>query len=192
MREFDLHCCSVGWGSMKQCYEWRGKHYEGECIALDHSTYRLHWRGERLEFSLRQLPDGFWLVQRGPRSAKVLVRSAGELRQIWFEGRTYTLHRVERRRVSEAIGASGDRSLCAEMPCQIVKFRFAVGQQVAQGETLLEMEAMKMELKLNAPHAGRIVEWLVEEGQVVQRGTELLRFEPSDENAQEDPAATSP
>ncbi|MCY4106922.1 MAG: acetyl-CoA carboxylase biotin carboxyl carrier protein subunit [Chloroflexi bacterium] len=167
---------------MKQSFEWRGKIYESECVALEDSSYRLQWQGEQLECSLRPLPDGSWLVQRGARIAKVLVHAAGDWRQVWFEGRTYSLRRLDRRRESGAIASRDAGPLRAEMPCQIVKLRFAAGQWVAQGETLLEMEAMKMELKLNAPHSGRIAEWLVQEGQLVQRGAELLRFEHADES----------
>ena len=71
----------------------------------------------------------------------------------------------------------GEGSLRAEMPCQIVRILVTAGQSVEKGETLLQMEAMKMDLKLTAPSRGSIREWLVEEGQVVQKGQELLRFD---------------
>ena len=162
---------------MKAIYEWRGKKYEIICEALSEGAYRLRWDEESLDFNVHQLVDGGWLFRRGDQTEKVLVHADGDRRQIWFGGRTYTLHRIERQRESHSLLGQGEGSLRAEMPCQIVKILVTAGQSVEKGETLLQMEAMKMDLKLTAPSRGSIREWLVEEGQVVQRGQELLRFD---------------
>ena len=162
---------------MKSNYEWRGKQYEIECEALSEETYQLRWDEETLDCTVHPLAAGGWLIRRGDQTKKALVHVDGDRRQIWFGGRTYTLHRIERQREAHSLLGQGEGSLRAEMPCQIVSILVTAGQIVEKGETLIQMEAMKMDLKLTAPSRGSIREWLVEEGQVVQRGQELLRFD---------------
>lgn len=51
---------------------------------------------------------------------------------------------------------------------------------VAAGESLLVMEAMKMEHALRAPVAGRVLRYLCKAGDMVDAGQVLLEFTPSD------------
>jgi len=53
----------------------------------------------------------------------------------------------------------------------------AVGQEVAEGETLGVMEAMKMELALKAPVAGTVVEVGAKAGDQVALGATLFVVE---------------
>ena len=52
--------------------------------------------------------------------------------------------------------------------------------EVAAGDTLLILESMKMEIPVNAEHAGVVREVAVIEGQVVQEGDLLLVVEYTD------------
>jgi acetyl-CoA carboxylase biotin carboxyl carrier protein len=53
----------------------------------------------------------------------------------------------------------------------------AVGQQVARGETILIIEAMKVMNPIEAPVAGKIAEILIENGQPVEYGQLLVVIE---------------
>ncbi|KAB2900986.1 MAG: ATP-grasp domain-containing protein [Dokdonella sp.] len=75
-----------------------------------------------------------------------------------------------------AASASGDRVL-APMPGRIVLVKAAPGVDVAQGEELLVMEAMKMELSLKAPRAGRIAAVQAAAGDFVDADAVLVRLE---------------
>ena len=51
------------------------------------------------------------------------------------------------------------------------------GDEVAEGQPVVVMEAMKMENELRSPRAGRIVEVHVAEGQTVERNAKLCAVE---------------
>ena len=51
------------------------------------------------------------------------------------------------------------------------------GQEVNEDDTLIIMEAMKMEIPVVAPGAGRVVEILVEEGEAVGEGEVVVRLD---------------
>jgi acetyl-CoA carboxylase biotin carboxyl carrier protein len=52
-----------------------------------------------------------------------------------------------------------------------------IGSQVRAGQTLLIVEAMKTMNQIPAPHAGRVIEILVEDGQPVEFGEPLMVIE---------------
>jgi pyruvate carboxylase len=67
--------------------------------------------------------------------------------------------------------------VAAPMPGLVVNVTVVAGEQVARGQKLLAMEAMKMETTLYAEHGGRIAEVLIKPGTQVEAGDLLVRFE---------------
>ncbi len=78
---------------------------------------------------------------------------------------------------SEQASGAGDRAL-APMPGRIVLIRVQVGDHVEQGQELLVMEAMKMELTLKAPCAGAVAEIRVAVGDFVEADAALVVLTP--------------
>ena len=70
-------------------------------------------------------------------------------------------------------GASGD-SLVAPMQGTIVKIEVADGQQVAEGDLVVVLEAMKMEQPLTAHKAGKVANISAEVGATVSSGATIL------------------
>jgi 3-methylcrotonyl-CoA carboxylase alpha subunit len=56
------------------------------------------------------------------------------------------------------------------------------GAEVKRGDTLVVLEAMKMELRLTAPYAGQVRRVHCVAGQVVERGQVLVEVEASETN----------
>ncbi len=71
----------------------------------------------------------------------------------------------------------GPSKVSAPMPGKIVRVLAQPGQDVAAGQGLVVMEAMKMENELRAPRAGRVVDLRVREGQAVETGALLVVME---------------
>jgi biotin carboxyl carrier protein len=59
------------------------------------------------------------------------------------------------------------------MPGRVVRVLAAAGDDVAAGQGLVVIEAMKMENEIRAPRAGRVLELGVREGQAVEAGALL-------------------
>lgn len=70
--------------------------------------------------------------------------------------------------------AAGD--VVAPMPGIIVSVGVTVGQAVTTGQSLLVMEAMKMENNITASGAGVVKEILVQPGQQVENGQILIKL----------------
>ena len=75
-------------------------------------------------------------------------------------------------------GAGG---FVAAMPGKVIELRVAVGDTVAPGDTVLVLEAMKMEHPMRATEAGVVSEVRVAVGDQVEGGTLLLVVEPASE-----------
>ena len=57
------------------------------------------------------------------------------------------------------------------------KIECAVGEQVVEGDTVVILESMKMEMPVEAEDAGVVREILCEEGQAVNEGDTLVVLE---------------
>ena len=68
-------------------------------------------------------------------------------------------------------------NLTAPMNGTVVTLLVDIGATVAKGETLLVMEAMKMEHSIAAPSDGKVSEFFYQPGELVDGGAELLAFE---------------
>ena len=102
-----------------------------------------------------------------------------------LDARHVQLHDGERRHVlargtAYAAGPSaregGDR-VVAPMPGRVVLVKVEVGHEVGEGQELAVMEAMKMELSLRAPRAGRVAAVQAAAGDFVEAEAVLIRLE---------------
>ena len=57
------------------------------------------------------------------------------------------------------------------------KIEVKVGDAVAEGQTVVILESMKMEMPVESPHAGKVSAVLVKEGDAVEEGAPLVEIE---------------
>ncbi|MBP7063867.1 biotin/lipoyl-containing protein [Ferrovibrio sp.] len=87
---------------------------------------------------------------------------------------------IHLRRQSEAgdaaqAGAAANEIL-ADMPGTVISLHAAPGQEVAEGDKLLVIESMKLQMSILAPRAGRIAKLHVTENATFDRGAVLISF----------------
>ncbi|BCM67086.1 MULTISPECIES: acetyl/propionyl/methylcrotonyl-CoA carboxylase subunit alpha [Streptomyces] len=78
---------------------------------------------------------------------------------------------------------AGADSLTAPMPGTVTVVKVAVGDEVSAGQSLLVVEAMKMEHVISAPHAGTVAELDVSPGSTVAMDQVLAVIAPHEEVA---------
>ena len=107
-----------------------------------------------------------------------VVRVAGTV-HVALEGVTYVLE-PDTPVVSGETHVLANPLIVAPMPGKVLKVLVTIGQQVAAGDTLLILEAMKMETRIRAEGSGSVQRLLVEEGQMVDGGALLIELEAAD------------
>ena len=80
-------------------------------------------------------------------------------------------------RLGSGGGADGPRPVKAPMPGRVVRVLVAVGDEVAEGQGVVVIEAMKMQNELKSPKAGRVVRVAVDVGDTVGSGDVLVVVE---------------
>jgi acetyl/propionyl-CoA carboxylase alpha subunit len=119
--------------------------------------------GSRSEMCLIEGSGSDWVVTLRGRRIPVSVRS-------WRE-------RVLAEAESAARQVGGPIEIRATLPGLVVAVVVSDGDEVAEGATLLTIEAMKMQNEVRAPRAGRVAAVSVAAGLKVVAGTSLLRIE---------------
>ena len=166
---------------------------------LGHASARplwLEWRGQRIELQVLGDANEFVFTHADARHQVRLLSSRDDSLTLAFDGdpvrlgvlrsgedvivhdrgRRYRFHPARPYGFEGASAAGSDR-VRAPMPGRIVAVQVAAGAEVGAQQALLVMEAMKMELTLRAPQAGRIAELRAVVGEFVEADTVLIRFE---------------
>ena len=97
----------------------------------------------------------------------------GKKRWVHVDGATYVFERADTRtqraHTHGAREGTGSGIVVAPMPGQVRAVLVKEGDAVTEGQPLVILEAMKMELKVSAPHDGIVAKILVTPGQSVER-----------------------
>jgi biotin carboxyl carrier protein len=122
-------------------------------------------------------PNSIELDFDGKRS-RISVERSGNRRFVARGSDVFEFERVERdSRQGKRLDGSSTGTLEATMPGQVVAVAIKEGDRVERGQTLVVLEAMKMELRVTAPQPSRVAHVLVRVGEVVERGQRLLELE---------------
>jgi len=93
---------------------------------------------------------------------------------VFIEGHTYVIEDGDRDGDAREHATDDLMALSAPMPATVVAITATPGQEVAAGDLLVMLEAMKMELPIRAPRAGRVKALACREGELVQPGVPLV------------------
>lgn len=132
-------------------------------------------------------------VDGGPvREVDLAQTDRGWLYSLLLDGQSFQIGRVEGellvdgtafsveverdvglRRAAGAAAAAGPARLKAPIPGLVVAVNVAQGDRVHEGQALVIVEAMKMQMELKSPRAGQVAEVAVQPGQEVVQGQVL-------------------
>ena len=170
---------------------WRNGRLPAQEVSLLHS-------GEKITVSYKTKRDGSFVFNNG-NTAKIHHWSAehieaeidGErMTSLITEGQGNVHLQTNRGTVSFEILPRfeppvlqiAEGSLVAPMPGIVLEIKVSNGDTVAAGDTLLTLEAMKMEHHVKAPYKGTVEKILVSENQQLDNGVPLLVINPVEEN----------
>jgi acetyl-CoA/propionyl-CoA carboxylase biotin carboxyl carrier protein len=110
---------------------------------------------------------------------RFFVERAAHAITVGHRGQAHVFRRPEQF-LHDATAAASDGAVLAPMPGTILSVTAEVGRPVRTGDTLVVMEAMKMEIALQAPFDGSLEALDAAEGEQVPLGHELFRVAPDD------------
>jgi len=134
------------------------------------------------EAEIRRVSENEFLFLAPGRTAKVYLARDGERRLVSAGGRVFTLTEAGRDPDRFGGGEDGpskaDSSIKAPMPGKVIKVCVAEGERVRKNQSLVIVEAMKMENDLRAAAAGVVTKIHVRAGDIVDAAKTLLELEP--------------
>ena len=118
-------------------------------------------------------PDGrLLLTMASGLKSYATAAKVGDVWWVHFEGHTFCLERIE-----PGASQSGDEGgLVAPMPGKVLDVLVEIGQSVEAGQTLMVLEAMKMEHRILASNPGQITAIHFSADEQVQQGSVLLEM----------------
>lgn len=146
----------------------RGNHYQVKSGDINLSVEVIH----RENIFLDLLIDG--------RKVRAFLTTNGQKRWVTIQGQTFVLTRAQEYRTGSALSFANNQ-INAPMPGVVRSVMIQVGDAVVKGQTLLVIEAMKMENKVIAPFSGVVMSLAVSAGQTVEREQVLLHLSNSAE-----------
>lgn len=117
----------------------------------------------------------FLVVDDAGRQRRVYGVMRGGVRWLFCDGEVWELATEAAARRRHRLGEH--ENLAAPMPATVIKIPVEEGQAVTRGETVLVVEAMKMEMPLRATHDGTVTAIRCTEGELVQPGVTLIEIE---------------
>ena len=117
------------------------------------------------------------------RAVTIVVEGSGSEWFVTLRGRRIAVSVRNRREqlladaAQTSASTSGPVDVKATLPGLIVVVETSEGSEVAAGEPLLTIEAMKMQNEVRAPRAGRVTAIAVAAGETVATGQLLLRID---------------
>ena len=165
--------------------------------------YFVELAGREHKVEVARRPDGLWSVRVGERELVVsevsfgpracMLNVDGRVLDMTLEGsapqlgvvasglRSYVKVESERQRMaaraSGPAGGAKQREVRSPMPGRIVKVLVSPGDEVAAGQALVVVEAMKMENDVRAKSDGRVARVHVSAGATVEGNAVLVSFE---------------
>jgi biotin carboxyl carrier protein len=160
-----------------------GADHELEVEELATNSLRLKFAGGQFDVDVRQVGRSSFSILVGERSFdldvvnendEIIVASRGAATHVTLVD---TARRARRSTSSTRSHPGGRVEMKAMMPGRVVNVLVKPGDEVAERQGIVVVEAMKMENELKTPKAGKVIEVKVAAGQTVEKGELLVVIE---------------
>jgi biotin carboxyl carrier protein len=140
------------------------KKYSYDLLETKNHSFILKLNNRQYQIDLIEKKNGFYELLINNITINTTVRTLLEHK---------ALKLIERANLN----SNHHTEMKAPMPGMILKIKKKPGDMILMGESVLILEAMKMENDLKSPAAGIIKEILAKEGNAVEKGTKLFSIE---------------
>lgn len=140
-----------------------GKNYYAEIFELEENIFLLGLNGKKYRIVVNEINNG----------DKDLIINGYYLK-------TNTKSAIEEKAdqlLSSVHKTSGKVTVKAPMPGMIVKLLKNENSEIDSGDSVLILEAMKMENDIKSPKKGKILKFNIKEGEAVEKGSVLFEIE---------------
>lgn len=160
-------------------------HASKEQFDLELSNENIFYKGEKLAIDLRKYSENtFHFIYKG-KSYHLEVQPTADKKvfEVMINGRKITTSsQTSLDLLLDKLGYKGSNStkmddLKAPMPGLIIELPLVPGDTFEKGDSLIVLEAMKMENIIKASAAGIVKEVCVTQGEKVEKGQVLLKFD---------------
>jgi biotin carboxyl carrier protein len=151
----------------------------GAKLAVDNGRVRYSAEAGECdaEYSITPTAEAQYSILIAGRSYQATVLAGGE---VSVNGRVYRVEVFDPRGLGgrkRGAAAEGRQTLAAPMPGRVIRVLVEPGQDVAAGQGLIVVEAMKMQNEMKSPKDGRVVEVKTAAGAAVAAGEVLVIIE---------------
>lgn len=152
-----------------------GREQHQVALVRNTSGARVFFDGESHEVHLQMRIDGgLELLVDGKRHVAYVVQH-GELAYVHACGRAWSVKLHDPVRDSGKQDQAGDNCV-APMPGTVADIKVAIGDPVTEGQTLIVIESMKMQMNLNAERDGVVAEVCCAVGETFERDAVLVKL----------------
>ncbi|MCC5014104.1 MULTISPECIES: acetyl/propionyl/methylcrotonyl-CoA carboxylase subunit alpha [unclassified Legionella] len=155
---------------------WRyfieGQQQEIKILPLTNTSFKVKISEEEFTLSPRLIADKLYLDD-GQQMREILVDNQGPKITLYLAQGPLVIERFNWQNFDPQV-ATKKGQLTAPMPATVVAILKNKGDKVKEGESLIVLEAMKMEHTIHAPKDGILAELFYDVGSQVSEGAELL------------------
>ncbi len=152
-------------------------------LVKEGDSYLIEAGGQRYNVATDNIGAGKYLFRIDNASSEIDFSSDNGNLSVFLEGQELTV-RVEpyslaelRKRAGTALEGPAEKIIRAPMPGLVIRSEVGPGDKVTKGQSLVIIEAMKMENVIKSPYDGKVGRIFISSGQAVDKNDKLVELE---------------
>ena len=162
---------------MRFSYVLKGRNHDVDLEKVP-GGYRASMGGQSYSVQVNVSIDGALHVLIDGKLVTAFLATQSSQRYVWVNGKSFSFEKLSAGarslRTSDEVA---EEILRAPMPGQVRQVLVREGARVERGQTLLLLEAMKMEIRIQASRDGTVAKLHVGEGASVEKDAVLVEME---------------